>query len=134
MKPEQIILATPYSECHVQESYDEAEIMKQDLPFIYPDAFEDTGIEEKVQKVLADLGVRIIKNAKLIEIIEDGEEGLEAVLFKLLDIPDDDDDDDDLDNLDDKSEGQGSNMGSGAAGTGEDGSQADEDGEQEADI
>merc|ERR1719272_1864954 len=56
--------------------------MKQDLPFIYPDAFEDPGIEEKVQKVLETYGVRIIKNAKLIEIIEDGEEGLEAVLVK----------------------------------------------------
>ena len=137
MKPEQITLAVPAPESHVSGSYgdDEEEVMKQDLPFIYPDAFEDEDIEEKVQKALEALGVRIRKNAELREIIEDGEEGLEAVVFKLLDIPEDDDDDDDLDGLDgEKSEGQGSNMGSGAAGTGEDGSQVDDDGDQEADL
>lgn len=96
--------------------------MAQDLPYIYPDAFEDETIEEKIQKILENLGVRIIKNAKLIEIIEDGEEGLEAVLFKLLDIPDEEEDEDEMVGLEEKSEGQGSNMGSGAAGTGEDGS------------
>jgi hypothetical protein len=35
VKPEQIILAIPDRECHVQESYDEPEIMHQDLPYIY---------------------------------------------------------------------------------------------------
>ena len=80
------------------------------------------------------MGVRIIKNTKLIEIIEDGDEGLEAVLFKRLDIPDEEEDEDEIEGIEEKSEGQGSNMGSGAAGTGEDGSQADEDGEQEADL
>lgn len=97
--------------------------MKQDLPFIYPDAFEDEGIEEKVQQVLESCGVSIIKNAKLIEIIEDGEEGLDAVVFKLLDIPDEEEDEDEMGDLEAKSEGQGSNMGGDDAGTGEDGSQ-----------
>lgn len=123
MKPEQITLAIPAPECHVQESYDEPDIMKQDLPFIYPDAFEDEGIEEKVQKVLETYGVRIIKNAKLVEIIEDGEEGLEAVLFKLLDIQEEEEDDDEMGDLEEKSEGQGSNMGGDDAGTGDGGSQ-----------
>ena len=53
-------------------------------------------------------------------------------MFKLLDIPDEEEDEDEIDGLEEKSEGQGSNMGSGAAGTGEDGSQADEDADEEA--
>ena len=111
MKPEQITLAVPAPECHVEESYDEGEVMKQDLPFIYPDAFEDEDIEEKVQKALESLGVRIRKDAQLTEIIEDGEEGLEAVVFKLLDIPEDEEDEEELEGLDgEKSEGGGSNM------------------------
>jgi hypothetical protein len=80
------------------------------------------------------MGVRIIKNAKLIEIIVeagDGGEGLEAVLFKRLDIPDEEEDEDEIEGLEEKSEGQGSNMGSNPAAN-EDGSQAEDDGEQEA--
>ena len=101
--------------------------MKQDLPFIYPDAFEDEGIMDKVQGVLETLGVKIVKNARLIEIIED-EDGLETVLFKLLDIPDEEEDEDEMEGLDEKSEGEGSKDGD-DAGTGEDNSQAGEDGE-----
>ena len=71
--------------------------MSQDMPFIYPDAFDDEVIEGKVQKILENMGVRILKNTKLIEIIEDGDEGLEAVLFKRLDIPDEEEDEDDGD-------------------------------------
>jgi hypothetical protein len=126
-------LALPAAECHVEESYDEPEILKYDMPFIYPNAFEDETIEEKVQKIVENLGVRIIKNAKLIEIIEDGDEGLEAVLFKRLDIPDEEEDEDEIEGLEEKSEGQGSNMGSNPAAN-EDGSQAEDDGEQEADL
>jgi len=74
-------------------------------------------------------GVKIHKNAKLIEIIQD-DEGLETVLFKLLDLPEDNSEDDEVEGIEEKSE-QGSNMGSGVAGTGEDNSQVDEDGEQE---
>ena len=47
VKPEQIILVQPKVECHVEESYDEPdrETMRQDLPFIYQDAFDDETIE-----------------------------------------------------------------------------------------
>jgi hypothetical protein len=43
-------LAIPDNECHVSENYDLSEpemqdLMKTDLPFIYPDAFEDEDIE-----------------------------------------------------------------------------------------
>jgi len=106
VKPEQIILVIPKIECHVEESYDEPdrETMYQDLPYIYQDSFEDQSIEEKINHSLLEMGIRIEKNAKLIEIIEDPEEGLESVLFKMLDIPDEEEDDDEMD-LEEKSEG-----------------------------
>lgn len=129
----------------MQESYDEPEIMQADLPFIYQDAFDDESILEKIQSSIEARGVRIIRNAKLLEIIEDDEgkdkgkpdyssEGLEAVLFRLLDLPEEEEDEDEIEGIEEKSEGQGSNMGSGVAGTGEDNSQVDEDGEQEAEF
>jgi hypothetical protein len=132
VKPEQIILAIPAPECHVEEVYNEKDMMEEDLPFIYPNAFEDENIENKIQTYVQNMGVKIVKNAKLIEIIEDGDEGLEAVLFKLLDIPDEVEEDEEEEGIDEKSEGQGSNMGSGVAGTGDDGSMGDEDGDHEA--
>lgn len=49
-------------------------------------------------------GVKIYKNAELIEIQEDEENQLDLVVFKLLDIPDEAEDEDDLDNIEDKSE------------------------------
>jgi hypothetical protein len=48
-------------------------------------------------------GVRIIRNANLLEIIQD-EEGLEMVLFKLLDLPEDNSEDDDDEGIEEKSE------------------------------
>lgn len=65
-------------------------------------------IAEKVEVVLKNLGVQIIKNAKLIEIIEDGDEGLESVVFNMLDIVVDEEDDDDIEELEEKSDGQSS--------------------------
>lgn len=126
----------------MQESYDEPEIMQADLPFIYQDAFDDESILEKIQSSIEARGVRIIRNAKLLETnIEIGkkktsedDEGLEAVLFRLLDLPEEEEDEDEIEGIEEKSEGQGSNMGSGVAGTGEDNSQVDEDGEQEAEF
>ena len=110
--------------------------MREDLPFIYQDAFEDATVEEKLNALLTGMGIEIVRNAKLIEIIEDpeGKEGLEAVLFKMLDIPDEEEDEDEIEGLEEKSEGQNSGMGSGAGGTGEGASQADEDGEDEANL
>lgn len=52
----------------------------------------------------------------------------------MLDIPEEEEDEDELDGVDDKSEGAGSNMGSAVAGTGDEGSELDEDGEHEADY
>jgi len=123
----------PAPECHVKESYDEPDIMHADLPFIYQDAFDDESIKEKIRSSIEARGVRIIRNAKLLEIIKE-DEGLESVLFKLLDLPEEEEDEDEIEGIEEKSEGQGSNMGSGVAGTGEDNSQVDEDGEQEAEF
>ena len=64
VKPEQITLAIPDSECHVKESYDnEEDVMAEDLPYIYQDAFEDQSIEEKFQSLIESIGVRIIRRA-----------------------------------------------------------------------
>jgi len=134
VKAEQITLAIPSSECHVEESYNEKEMMMADLPFISQEAFEDESIEEKIQSVLAAKGVKIIKRAKLFEIEEDADEGLESVVFKLLDVPEEDEDEDELEGVEEKSQVEGSEMGSGAGATGEEGSQADEEGELEADY
>lgn len=42
------------------------------MPYIYPDAFEDDNdIELKIQNMLLDLGVTIIKETKLTEIWTD---------------------------------------------------------------
>ena len=133
VKPEQIILAIPSTECHVSESYDEKEVMAQDLPFIYPEAFEDESIEEKIQSVLEQKGVRIIKNARLFEIENPPDEGLESVCFKLLDIADEEEDEDELEGMDDKSDGNGS-QGSNMNGTGDENSQNEDDGELEAEY
>lgn len=107
-------------------------MMEEDLPFIYTPAFDDEAIEAKIQGMVEALGVQIIKEVKLIEIVEDEEDGLEAIVFKLLDVPEVlDDDEEDLE-VENQSEDQGSNMGSGNGGTGENGS--DNSGEQEADL
>jgi hypothetical protein len=73
------------------------------------------------------MGVKIIKPVKLIEIEQDKEEGLQLVVFKRLDVPDEETDEDEIEGLEEKSEGQGSNMGSGGNGTAEDASQNDEE-------
>jgi hypothetical protein len=62
--------------------------------------------------MLEERGVRIYRNAKLIEIIQD-EDGLEAVLFKMLDLPEDNSSEDgEIEGIEEKSEHE-SNMGSG---------------------
>lgn len=88
----------------MQESYDDATAMGEDLPFIYPEAFDDESIEEKIQSVLEAKGVTIIRRAKLTEIEEDADEGLESVVFKRLDLPEEVEDEDELEGVDDKSE------------------------------
>ena len=131
VKPEQIILAIPAIESHVEENYDEKAVMEEDLPFIYPEAFPDESITEKIQNVLEAKGVRIIRRAKLIEIEEEDDEGLVSVCFKMIDIPDEEEEDEDEQEVVDKSDANGSAQGSGMNGTGDDGSQNEEDAEQE---
>jgi hypothetical protein len=75
--------------------------MIADLPFINPEAFEDQYIESKIQRVLEKKGVRIVRNAMLMQIIEDDEKQLESALFKLLDIPDEEEDEDEIEGLED---------------------------------
>jgi len=40
--------------------------MQEDLPVIYPNAFEDVNIEQKIQSMLEELGITIYKQVKLI--------------------------------------------------------------------
>ena len=75
--------------------------MYEDLPHIYPDAFDDEEILQKIQNRLEETGIKIIRNAKLIEIIQD-DEGLETVLFKMLDLPEENSEDDDEEGIEEK--------------------------------
>ena len=47
--------------------------MNKDLPIINPPAFPDENIENKIHKMLEAKGVRIVRNALLMEILEDEE-------------------------------------------------------------
>jgi hypothetical protein len=75
--------------------------MMADLPFINPEAFEDEYIQAKIHHILEKKGVRIVRNAMLMQIQEDDENQLESALFKLLDIPDEEEDEDELEGIDD---------------------------------
>lgn len=46
--------------------------------------------------MLEAMGVRIVKNAQLMEIFEDEEHCLSSALFKLLDVPDDEEEEDEI--------------------------------------
>ena len=102
MRAEQITLIIPGKTAHLAEAYDDEEEMLKDLPFINPQAFEDEYIEAKVHKVLETKGVRIVRNALLMQVMEDEENKLETVLFKLLDIPDEEEDEDELEGIDEE--------------------------------
>lgn len=90
------------------DGYDEEEEMLEDLPFINPPAFDDEHIESKIHRMLELKGIRIVKNAQLLEILEDEENQLEFALFKLLDIPDEEEEEDEPEGLEQRSE-HGSN-------------------------
>ena len=49
-------------------------------------------------------GVKIYRNALLMQILEDEENQIDSVLFKLLDIPDEEEEEDELENIEEKSE------------------------------
>jgi len=104
LKPEQITLVLPGIHCHVMDNYDSEEELLQDLPFINPPAFEDELIESKVHKMLEAKGVRIVRNAQLLELIANEENYLEFALFKLLDIPDEEEEEDEPEGMDQQSE------------------------------
>lgn len=104
MRPEQITYVIPGKSCHVAESYDDEEEMNADLPIINPLAFPDEHVEAKIHKMIEARGIRIVKNALLMQILEDEENQIDSVLFKLLDIPDEEEEDDELEGIDNRSE------------------------------
>jgi hypothetical protein len=62
-----IVMAIPRQDCHVNEDMD----LTEELPIIYPNAFEDEKLEQRMQAWLEMKGATIIKECKLIEIISD---------------------------------------------------------------
>lgn len=112
VKPTNIHLCIPRLECHVNEEQDDQ--ITEDMPYIYPDAFEDDHeIEQKIQNMLLELGVTITRDTKLIEIITEGDSKddfddqnavLERVVFKRLDIPDEEEEEDEVNMSDDHSQ------------------------------
>lgn len=101
----------------------------EELPVIYPDAFEDENIEEKIQLMLEEMGITIVKETQLMEIITDkdkdkdskaGGQGsghddaaasLERVVFKRLDIPDEEEEEEEIDYEDKENSEHESNFG-----------------------
>jgi hypothetical protein len=88
------------------------------MPWIYPNAFQDADLEEKICKNLEDMGITIIRECKLIEIISDKENAsrpsqksltheisqygvescgqLERIVLKRMDIPDEEEEEDEF--------------------------------------
>lgn len=120
VQPCNITLAIPRIYCHVNES--EETSVEQDIPVIYPDAFDDEKIQAKIEEMLELKGVTIQREAKLIEIITDKDRErenskgatdadastsgakLEKVVFKRLDIPDNEEEEEDEIEIDEKSQ------------------------------
>lgn len=71
VRPSSIILCIPEANCHIEEYNESDQIMQEDLPVIYPNAFEDENIEIKIQSMLEELGITIYKQVKLMQIITD---------------------------------------------------------------
>lgn len=71
VSPSSIIMCVPEPQCHMTE-YDASDpIMQEDLPVIYPNAYEDENIELKIQLMLEEMGITIYKQVKLAQIITD---------------------------------------------------------------
>ena len=102
--------------------------LTEELPIIYPNAFEDENLEQRMQAWLESKGANIIKECKLIEIISDKEKNfdsqksssqtlhpeakpvtydhdcnLERIVLKRLDIPDEEEEEEEMD-IDEKSQ------------------------------
>ena len=65
VRPSSIILAIPEAPWHIEEYDDSDPIMQEDLPVIYPGAFEDENIELKIQSMLQEMGITIYREVKL---------------------------------------------------------------------
>ena len=64
-------MAIPKDHNHIEEYNESDPIMQEDLPVIYPSAFEDDNIEMKIQSMLEEKGITIYKDVKLTQIITD---------------------------------------------------------------
>jgi len=69
-----IIIAIPRRDCHVNEDED----LNDELDYIYPNAFEDSDLETRMQAVLEAKGATIIKECKLIEVISDKDKNIDS--------------------------------------------------------
>lgn len=61
VRPQSIILAIPEANCHIEEYNESDQVFDEDLPVIYPNAFEDENIEVKIQTMLEEMGITIYK-------------------------------------------------------------------------
>jgi hypothetical protein len=113
VKPQNIYLVIPESDCHLEHNYDEEDEMLADIPFVNPEAFKDPEIRQKIHDNLISLGVTIYEHCLLQNIDKDEDNCLKSVLFKRLDIPEEDEGEDDEDEFNDHSknfhDGEGDN-------------------------
>ena len=64
-------MAIPEATCHIEE-YDLSDpIMRGDLPVIYPDAFEDDSIRDKIQEMCEEKGIQMIRDVRLHQLVTD---------------------------------------------------------------
>jgi len=54
-------LAIPDEKCHLEEYNETDQLMAEDLPVIYPNAFDDDNIEMKIQSMLEEKGIMIYR-------------------------------------------------------------------------
>lgn len=71
VNPKNITLAIPEPTCHIEEYDASDEVMKSDLPVIYPEAFEDEQILAKIQDMCLEKGITILTEVKLHSVITD---------------------------------------------------------------
>ena len=156
VRPSSIILAIPKDHNHIEEYNESDPIMQEDLPVIYPNAFEDDNIEIKIQSMLEEMGITIYKDVKLIQIITDKDKekpepnkmhmgdgsmdsdepdevfdnaNLERLLFKKLNEVDDEEEEDEDEDENRSNSEMDDDMG---GRTGEDGSAEDEKSDNDA--
>jgi len=154
VRPSSIILAIPEASNHIEEYNESDPIMQEDLPVIYPNAFEDEQIETKIQSMLEEMGITIYRQVKLMQIITDKDKekpepkaqfgdgsmdsdepdevfdnaNLERLLFKKLNEVDDEEEEDEDEDENRSNSDMDEDMG---ARTGEDGSAEEDKSENE---